>query len=206
MGESANKLARLQFGDPRRLDSALATMGWASRVGIVAGRYSPDEVLALADSTTEIGGAPLGLVVVDYAQGFSDAEESMEKVCSAMAYNLNKVALARNLATVFGSQVKTEVLQRGRGRWERTLATGKPDEGGFRPGKGDVMWARRLEQYSKAVWYIFRPGRWRRELGDGAAVDDSIEINVGKANYSAEGMEVFDWDGASCSITSRAAQ
>ncbi len=200
LGESANRLSRLQFTDPARLNAALAECEWASRVGIASGMFTPEEVLSLVERTTDVGGAPLGLVIVDYAQGFSDAEDSMEKVCAQMARNLNNVAGARNLACVFGSQVASHVFNRGRARWERTLANGKPDEGGFRPGKGDVMWARRLEQYSKAVWYAFRPGRWRRELGDGGAMDNTIEINVGKANYGVEGAAVFQWIGDSCLI------
>lgn len=205
MGESANKISRLNFGTGERLEAALTELDWAKRVGVVAGMYSPDDVLDLVNRTTDVGGAPLGLVIVDYAQGFSDAAENMEKVCAQMARNLNGVAGERKLACVFGSQVATDVLHRGRTRWERTLALQRPDEGGFRPGKGDVMWARRLEQYSKAVWYIFRPGRWRRELGDEGATDDTMEITVGKANYGAEGCETFAWHGPSTSISDRVA-
>lgn len=199
MGESANRLARLQFEDPTRLDSALCELEWAKHIGLVHGQYTAKEVLELVDATETIGGAPLGLVVIDYAQSFAD-EDSMEKTCADIAWGLNTRAGKRQFAAVLGSQVKTEVLARGRARWERTLASGKPDARGFQPGKGDVMWSRRLEQYSKAVWYIFREGRWRRELGDPSAKDNTFEIHQGKANYSQEGSATFVWVGKSASI------
>jgi replicative DNA helicase len=202
-GITANKITRLQVADTARFDAAVPHLEWTKRVGLVAGNYSPDEVLQLVKDTDAVGGAPLGLVVVDYAQGFLDDEIGMEQVCARMARALNGVALERNLSCVFGSQVKSEVLQRGRQRWERTSASGEPDESGFRPGKGDVMWSRRLEQYAKAVWYLFRPGRWRRELGVETARDDVIELHVGKANYSQEGAESFRWDGATSTIADR---
>lgn len=205
MGESANKLARLQFEDPARLDSALGELEWAKNIGLVHGQYTAKEVLELVDNTKTVGGAPLKLVVVDYAQSFAEDEGTMEKTCADVAWGLNVRAGERGLAAVLGSQVKSEVLQRGRSRWERTLGMGRPDERGFQPGKGDVMWSRRLEQYSKAVWYIFRPGRWRRELGDSGAKDCIFEIHVGKANYSQEGSASFLWEGKSASIYDQAA-
>lgn len=202
MGTSANKLARLDFGSPERLDAALAVSeSWTSRVGLVSGDYSATEVLAIVDKTETVGGAPLKLVVVDYAQSFAEDEGRMEQVCASTARGLNARAMARGFAAVLGSQVKTEVLARGRSRWERTLASGEPDERGFVPGKGDVMWSRRLEQYSKACWYLFRPGRWRRACGDGAAKDNVFEIHIGKANFSAEGGEAFTWNGEACTIS-----
>lgn len=201
-GESANKIARLQVS-PERLQAAAEHVDWSTRIGVVSGNYSPDDVLGILQATTLIGGAPLGLVVVDYAQGFLDDEEGMEKMCARMARSLNAVAMERRLAAVFGSQVKSEVLARGRSRWERTTGRdehGPGDIGGFRPGKGDVMWSRRLEQYAKAVWYLFRPGRWERELGNAAAKDNVIEVNVGKANFSQEGSATFGWDGATSTV------
>lgn len=202
-GITANKITRLQVADTERLDVAVSHLDWTSKVGLVAGTYTPDQVLDIVKQTDEVGGAPLGLVVVDYAQGFLDDEVGMEQVCAKMARTLNGVAMERGISCVFGSQVKSEVLQRGRQRWERTSASGDPDESGFRPGKGDVMWSRRLEQYAKAVWYIFRPGRWRRELGVDTARDDVIELHVGKANYSQEGAESFRWDGATSTVADR---
>ncbi len=204
-GESANRIGRLQV-DPERLRAGAEAMDWTKRIGVVSGNYSPDEVLDILSKTETIRGVPLGLVIVDYAQGFLDEEEGMEKMCARMARSLNAVAMERKLAAVFGSQVKSEVLARGRARWERTSGReewGAGDVGGFRPGKGDVMWSRRLEQYSKAVWYIFREGRWLRELA-GSGEDNTIEINVGKANFGPEGAEIFAWDGATSTVSDRA--
>lgn len=202
MGESANKLARLQFDDPARLDAAAASEAeWAKHVALVSGEYSAQELLQVVDETEAVGGAPLKLVIVDYAQSFSEEEGTLEKVCAQLAKGLNVRAGRRGFASVLGSQARTQVMDRGRARWERTLAQGRPDPGGYRPGKGDAMWSQRLMQYSKAVWTIFREGRWRRELGDPTAKDNRIEGNVVKANFGPEGSEVFEWDGKSCTIS-----
>lgn len=210
MGESANKLARLQvkgLAVDGRIDAAVQSMDWAKRVGLNIGQVTASEILETVIKTTHVGGAPVGLVIVDYAQGLPEGDVGMEKMCAETAQALNMVAMERNIATVFGSQVKTEVLERGRLRWERSLQkNGTPqmaDEGGFRPGKGDIAWARRMEQYSKAVWYLFRPGRWRKELGDPTAKDNRLLVWVGKANFSSEGGAEFIWEGQSCTITDK---
>ncbi len=209
MGESANRLARLQVDMGPRGEAAYRALAWSTRVDIREGYVTGAEVLDIVSKTTEVNGAPLGLVIVDYAQGLQDDDGRMEQVCATVARSLNIVSRTKRISAVFGSQVKSEVFDRGRSRWEYSIRkTGDfkdGDVGGFRPGKGDVMWSRRMEQYSKAVWDLFRPGRWRRELGDSTAKDDTFEVNVSKANYSAEGMEVFAWDGASCTITDRIA-
>lgn len=206
MGESANKLGRLLF-EPSRIDAAVRGAvddgGWATRVGLVTGSLTADEALRLVRDTESVGGAALGLVVVDYAQSFSEEEGTLERTCANLAQGLNTLAGERGFAAVLGSQAKPDVIQRGRTRWERTVAQGKPDASGFRPGKGDAMWARRLEQYCKANWFIFREGRWRRDLGDEGARDDTFEINVGKANFGPEGCETFRWIGSSCTILDR---
>jgi hypothetical protein len=200
LGESANALGRLQFDDDARLEAASAQVGgWASRVRLVSGQLSAAEALRLVDETEEVGGAKVRLVVVDYAQGFAE-ESNLEAVIAQLAWDLNARMEARQMAAVLGSQVVTELLSRGKNRWERTLAQGRPDAGGFRPGKGDVMWSRRAEQRCKAAWYIFREGRWRREMGDKTAKDDRMEIKVGKANFGPEGTEVFEWVGKSATI------
>jgi hypothetical protein len=56
-------------------------------------------------------------------------------------------------------------------RWDRS---GSSDVSGFLPGIGDAMWSRRMEQYAKTVMVGFRPGRWRREMGEEAR-DDTME-------------------------------
>jgi replicative DNA helicase len=205
LGVSANDLARLKFDDQRRLDAAAdLDSKWAQYVGLISGQYSSTEVKNHIRQTTHIGGAPVGLVVVDYAQSFGAEDRGMEAVCADMAWTLNALAEERELAVVLGSQVSSECLARGRTRFERTLASGKPDVRGFIPGPGDVMWARRMEQYAKAAMYVFREGHWRRKMGDAGARDNTIEVGYFKANFGPTGAAVFDWDGQSCTITDRA--
>lgn len=202
LGVNANLLGRLEVdGDlPARLDAALEGEHWSERVAFHAGLVDPDEVLEVIRQLAKTGvdGVPLGLVALDYAQGFSDAEESMEAVCARMARNLNILAGEHNTATIFGSQCKPQVLERGRAQWDRT-----DDVEGFRPGLGDAMWARRLEMYSKAVWTILRPGRWRQKMGDTAARDDTLELMVAKANFGPEGRVVLGWEGKTGRIYDR---
>jgi replicative DNA helicase len=206
MGESANAIARLQIDNPDRLDAALRESEWAARVALVTGQMGVPDCLELVGRAVErgIGGCPLGLVVVDYAQSFGVEEGGMEQACASLAWGLNALAGKHRLAITLGSQVATDVLRRGRQRWESSLrGGGEGDETGFKPGKGDAMWSRRLEQYARAVYYLFRPGRWRRECGDLSARDDRVVIQVGKANYGPEGEETFRWDGRTCTISER---
>lgn len=196
LGVSSNLLGRLEVDAdlPERLDAVLSGEHWSDYVAFHAGMVEPDEVLDVIRLLAKSGvnDAPLGVVAIDYAQAFSDAEESMEAVCARMARNLNILAQEYHVATVFGSQAKPAVIARGRAQWERSE---EGDVDGYRPGRGDAMWSGRLEQYSKAVWTIFRPGRWRQSHGDTGTRDDTIEINVVKANFGPEGRIVCGWDG-----------
>lgn len=202
LGVNANLLGRLEVDAdiPERLDAVLAGAHWSDYVAFHAGLVDPDEVLEVVRLLAKEGvnGEPLGLVALDYAQGFSDAEESMEAVCARMARNMNILAGEYNTATIFGSQCKPQVLERGRAQWDRTQ-----DVEGFRPNLGDAMWARRLEMYSKAVWTILRPGRWRQKLGDTGARDDTLELLCAKANFGPEGLVVLGWDGKTGRIYDR---
>lgn len=204
LGISSNLLGRLEVDSdlPQRLDAVLTGEHWSDYVAFHAGHVEPDEVLEVIKSLAKVGinDAPLGLVAIDYAQGFLDTEESMEAICARMARNLNILAGEYNLATVFGSQAKPAVIQRGRAQWERSE---DGDIEGYRPGRGDAMWSGRLEQYSKAVWTIFRPGRWRQSHGDSTARDDTIEINIVKANFGPEGRVVLGWKGETGRIFDR---
>jgi len=208
---SANDIARLRV-EPERLAAALPALDWARRIELVTDRHTPDAVLEDLDQSLTVGGAPLRFAAVDYAQGFAEDDKGMERTVSRLCMGLREWSKARRAATALGSQVRSEVLQRGRARWERSLANAerdprrKPDVSGFRPGKGDAMWSARLEQYSKAVWYVFRPGRWWKEMCAGdparaaAVKDDQIELRVGKQNFGPEGWETFRWDGSTTRI------
>ena len=202
LGMSANKLARLDFGDPRRLAAAAKSVEWARHVALINESSTVEQVVDLVGRAAEkgVGGRPLGLVLVDYAQSFVGAESGLEATCAKLAHGLNDLSKEHGFASVLGSQVATWVLERGRTRWERTMTKGDPDVRGFQPGKGSAMWARRLEQYSKAVWCIFRPGRWEREMLNEEAVDDTIELWVVKANFGPEGSVALSWDGPTATI------
>ncbi len=206
-GACANDIARLRV-DPARLEASMPSLDWARRIDLVTDLHTTADVLADLDDTAEVGGAALRFAAVDYAQGFSEDDRGMERTCSSLCMGLREWSKRRRAATALGSQVRSEVLARGRARWERSLGDPRrrPDVSGFRPGKGDAMWSQRLEQYSKAVWYVFRPGRWWKEMCAGdpdraaQVPDDAIELRVGKQNFGPEGWETFHWDGATTRI------
>src|SRR5678815_783796 len=83
----------------------------------------------------------------------------------------------RGFATMVGSQVRTEVVQRGREQW-----FSRRDISQIRPSLMDTEWCRRLEKLSKAIWSLVRPGRWQREFGEDVP-DDNAELHVIKANF-----------------------
>jgi replicative DNA helicase len=198
-GVAASDLGRLEV-DPHEVDQLKQAAGaadWADRIAVRFGTVSAEEVLQDVAATKRVGGSPLGLVAVDYAQAIA-SEGSMEETCASTARALNELAGARNVATVFGSQVVTEVLRRGRARWEREPG----DVSGFLPSLGDAMWSRRLEQYAKAELVAFRPGRWKRELGQDAR-DDTLELHVPKANFGPSGWVSLGWDGPRARVFSR---
>ena len=65
---------------------------------------------------------------------------------------------------------------------------------GFIPRLGDTEWCRRAEKSCKAVWSLFRPGRWRREMGD--ECDDNIaEFHIKKSSFGPTGWQTLGWDG-----------
>lgn len=200
-GASANDISRLRV-DPDRLDGALdGHLDWARNIALVTDISTVDALLEDLESSDA------RFAAVDYAQGLSEDDKGMERMVSKLCMGLGKWAKRTRSASALGSQVASEVLQRGRNRWERSLQTGRtPDVSGFRPGKGDAMWSKRLEQYSKAVHFVWRKGRWWKEMcaGDSARAaqcpDNTIEVRVGKQSYGPEGWETFGWDGATTRI------
>lgn len=201
-GIAANDIGRLTLdaGNVANIQRAAgAANDWARRVAVQFGPVSPDTILADAERHRTVGGAPVGLIAVDYAQALAH-EGGMEEVCGNTARALNVLAVERNMSTVFGSQVVTDVLRRGRARWERSSG----DVSGFLPSMGDAMWSRRMEQYAKAILVPFRPGRWRRELGE-EAQDNVIELHVPKMSFGPSGWVSLGWDGAHSRIYSKKA-
>lgn len=164
---------------------------WAKRVLPVFEAADVDGLLQMIDDTTTIGGAPLGLVVIDYIQLLGDSK-SLESDLARLGNELHARSRERRFSVVAGSQVSTDVLHRGRERYFQTK-----DVAGFTPGLGDSEWCKRFEKSSKAVWSIVRPDRWRREMGEDAP-DDYAELHVRKSNFGPSGWVRLGWDGSSC--------
>jgi replicative DNA helicase len=200
-GIAATELGRLDLNAAQVEDvkRAAEAADWADRVAVQFGPVSPEQILADAERHTTVNGAPVGLIAVDYAQALAN-EGNMEETCASTARALNVLAVERNISTVFGSQVVTEVLRRGRARWERSFG----DVSGFLPSLGDAMWSRRMEQYAKAMLVPFRPGRWRRELGE-ETQDNVMELHVPKMSFGPSGWVSLGWDGAHSRIYNKAA-
>lgn len=177
-----------------RLDQAAQAATWGKRVLPVFENVDVDEVLAMVDDTPTVGGAPLGLVLVDYVQLLAPSRE-LESEVARLGVEMHARARDRRFAVAAGAQVSTEVTQRGRERWYS-----QKDISAMCPGLGDTEWCRRLEKLSKAVWALYRPGRWKREFGEDDA-DDTAELHVRKSNFGPTGWVRLGWDGPSCRFT-----
>lgn len=198
-GIASSDLGRLRVDEHELDDLKTAVDGadWADRIAVRFGSISPDQIIADVERIKHVSNAPLGLVGVDYAQAL-DNEGSLEETCARTAKALNEIAGRRSMATVFGSQVKTEVIKRGRDHFTRFPG----DVSGFCPGATDAMWSARLSQYAKAVLTIHRPGKWKQDMGEDAR-DDVMELHVPKQNFGATGWVPLGWDGAHARIYSR---
>jgi replicative DNA helicase len=185
----------LEAGEVTRVQQAAEGMGWADRIGVHFGPVSADEILDQVGRITTVGGAPLGLVLVDYA-GALTGDEPWEELCAKTARALNVIAEKRGISTVFGAQAASHVIPRGRTTWDRSPG----DTSGFRPGLGDTALARRMEQYAKSMWSIHRPGYWKREMGDGGATDDTLELHIVKNNFGGTGWVPLLLDGATSTL------
>lgn len=193
-GEAAHRIAR---GDhaatdpvPVLRDAYAAAEPWARRVAVWNGDAGHRDVLRAIRETPDVAGARVRLVVVDYLQRFSASEDGLEAVCAELTRDVGRLAEERQLAVLLASQVRSQVVDRGRTRFDRS---GQVD--GFRPGRGDCMWSRRVEQFVRAEWVVFRPERWRRECGLPEKPDDRLELHVVKASYGPEGIVSLGWDG-----------
>jgi replicative DNA helicase len=164
---------------------------WAQRILPVFEDADVDGLFEIIDGTTTIGGARLGLVLVDYIQLLGDSR-TLEADLARLGKGLHVRSRERKFASAAGSQVSTDVLHRGRDRYYANK-----DVAGFTPGLGDSEWCKRFEKSSKAVWSIVRPDRWRREMGEDAT-DDFAELHVRKSNFGPTGWVRLGWDGQSC--------
>lgn len=187
----------LDMSEVGRIEQAATEAGWADRVAVQFGPVTAERILDEVAELKDVGGCPLGLVAVDYAGALDgDEEQSMETRCANTARALNVIAGQRNMSTVFGAQVASHVIPRGR----QAFIQRPGDVSGFRPGLGDTALARRMEQYAKAVWTLHRPGYWKRELGDGSADDDVLELHVVKNSFGSTGWIPLLFDGPTASI------
>lgn len=205
LGVSAFKMRRLALDESAdsfraRLRSATEDATWARRVvvsdALVETDLLFDQIAAWWTSSTK-------LVVVDYAQAFdAEADEkSVERVVARLAWRLNELAKRTGAAVVLMSQVKREVLDRGR-RWFDSWRWKNPGERvnpeaveGFRPLAGDMQWSTALWQRCKQGLFLFRPGSWIRSLG-GEAKDDTMEISIAKGNFGPTNEILrLGWDG-----------
>ena len=197
-GVTATEMGRLDLspGELDRIDqAAIAAQEWAKRVQVVFDAPSVDTVLELVDDTKTVGGAPLALVVLDYAQIFGDAD-NLEHEVAKLARGMQLRASDRYIATLILSQVSNDVLRRGREEYLRTR-----EVKGFLPGKGDIEWCKRMEKSTKAYWVLDRPGMWRREMGEDDP-DTTAELHVKKQNFGPTGWVPLVWDGPNCRFDS----
>lgn len=193
-GITATEIGRLDVNEAEldRLEQAAGMAApWSAHIDVRFGAMSADEVIEVVEATETVGGAVLRLVVLDYLQIFG-AANSLESDIAKLATYLNTRAGEKRLATLLLSQVTTEVLKRGRDRYQNGQ-----DISGFTPGLGDTEWCRRAEKSTKAVWALVRPGRWRREMGEDAE-DNRGELHVRKANFGPMGWESLSWNGPGC--------
>lgn len=213
IGESAFKLRRLDLDDvdiSSRLKSVVVSANWTERVRIDDTFKNTGQLLEwLNENTTE----ETGLVLVDYAQAFDSEsdEKSVERVIARLAWGLNQLAKAKNIAVVLFSQLKTEVRERGKKwfdnwRWKNGNDPQPSDYAaveGYRPISGDLQWSSALYQRAKQILYIFRPGAWLRSHGV-AALDNTVQATIDKGNYGPNKEIVeFLWNGALTKISEK---
>lgn len=191
-----------------RLNAAVADATWADRIIADDEQCETSELFRRVDARWT---DDTRLIMVDYVQAFDaeGEEKSVERVIARLAWGMGQLAKERDAAVILFSQVRREVVDRGRQRandWVRRNPekelTAEAVEG-FRPGFGDAMWSSKLTQAAKAGVSIFRPNRWIRELG-GNAKDDVIQFTSFKGNFSTSNEIVTcSWDGPRARIVDR---
>lgn len=214
LGDSAFKLRKLAIEDDKiglRLREATNRIcKWAKNVTVIDELVPTAELfeyfdLAVNDET--------GLISIDYAQAF-DAEQdekSVERVVARLAWGGKTLAMKKNVAVVLYSQVKAEVLQRGRRQFDQWCFMNKKEPGpkdyaaveGYRPGNGDMQWSTALGQRCKQSIMLFRPGNWLKTHGVDAE-DRTMHCMADKGNFSpAKQIKVIGFDGRQAKIYDR---
>lgn len=191
-GIASNDMGRLDLSADEldRIDQAAEVAGaWAKRVRVVFESPSVSELLEIIDGwARDTSTARARLFLGDYAQIFGESR-TLEDDIARLGVGLQQRAVAYRLASVIASQVKSDVIQRGRERWQNNK-----DITGIRPSLGDTEWCRRLEKSTKAVWSLIRPGRWQREWGEDVE-DNTAELHVIKSNFGPMGFCKLGWNG-----------
>ena len=212
LGVSAFKLRRLDVPGTAeevngRLAAARASLGWTSLITVDSTRSTVDGLMAKIRERHVPGETKI--VGVDYAQAFDaeGSENSVERVVSRLAWRLNEYAKYENVAVVLLSQVRREVLDRGRRwfeNWRWKNPRGEPSTEaveGFRPLEGDMQWSSAVQQRARQVLSVFRPGSWMRSLGFHWD-DDVMEVQLCKGSYGpGRGREALHWDGPTCVVS-----
>jgi replicative DNA helicase len=191
IGLNASKIGRLDLDedDLKGMEAGLKEVTpWAKRIHHEAG------LMTAAQVREALGDHPgVSLVLVDYFQAVPDEGNTpRERLLADLAWDFNMDAQERKRAVAVFSQTVAEIEGRGQARFARdgTIEGFRPG-----PGKSDLAWARAIGERSKALWYLFRPGRWARAMRIKDAKDDRMEIIVAKANFGTEGTVTVGWNG-----------
>lgn len=214
LGESAFKLRRLSIEDDnigKRLSAATNKIGsWASRVTIIDELVETGELLEYLWHKTN---DETGLIQIDYAQAFDSEhdEKSVERVIARLAWGANQLAKRKDVAVVLYSQVRKEVMGRGKSVYDRWVWDNKrePTEKdlaaveGYRPLTGDMQWSSALGQRCKQSVMIFRPFNWLKTHGV-VCRDNVMHVMADKGNFSpAKDIKVLGFDGPTARIFDR---
>lgn len=214
LGESAFKLRKLAIDDDKigkRLSAATNKIGsWAQNVDIIDELVPTVELFDYFEHAVD---ESTGLVSIDYAQAFDSEqdEKSVERVVARLAWSGNQLAKKKNVAVVLYSQIKNEVLSRGKRQYDNWCYVNKKEPGssdiaaveGYRPLNGDMQWSTALGQRCKQSIMIFRPYNWLRTHGV-SCQDNVMDVMADKGNYSpAKQIKRLGFDGPTARIYDR---